>query len=126
MRLTGNVLSILGCICVIIATYYIYRTARSNNLNAVRWAFVNIMVGFVFQFALPLLIALVVAFSLVISKGAIRDIDRIYIRYGLITNITILTLNFVRIWLIIRQVSRIPKDEIFAKPPLPPNFDEKT
>jgi nitric oxide reductase large subunit len=111
---------------VIIATYYIHRTARSNNLNAVRWAFVNIMVGFVFQFALPLLIALVVAFSLVISKGAIRDIDRIYIRYGLITNITILTLNFVRIWLIIRQVSRIPKDEIFAKPPLPPNFDEKT
>ena len=123
MRLTGNMLSVFGCICVIIATYYIYRTAKSSNRNSIKWAFVNLAVGFVFQFALPLLIASAVAFIVVISKGTARDIDRIYAKYGSIADITILILNFVGIWLIIRRVSKIPENEIPAVPP-PPDYGE--
>ena len=126
MRLTGNTLSIIGCVCVIITTCYIYRTAKRNSRNAVKWAFVNLIVGFVFQFALPLLIASAVAFGVIISKGTDKDIDRMYAKYGFITDITILILNFVGIGLIARRISKIPEDEIFIlPPPAPPTFDGK-
>ena len=48
MKITNNnIFTILGCIIVIITTFYIYRKAKINKLNPVKWSFINLGVGFI-------------------------------------------------------------------------------
>ncbi len=51
-------LTILGFVAVIVATFHIYKTARDTNRNAVVWALATLAVGFGFQLVVPLLIGI--------------------------------------------------------------------
>ncbi|MDQ6785208.1 MAG: hypothetical protein M3033_00110 [Acidobacteriota bacterium] len=124
MSLSGNTITTLGCVFVVVTSCYIYRAAKNNNHNATRWIFINLAVGIVFQFVLPLLIAATLVTFIITLKGSPRDIDKIYGKYGLIVDIIILVLNLVGIWLIIKHVSKSPQNKISVAPPMPPKFDQ--
>jgi len=119
-------LSILGLIAVFIATYYIYKTAKDTNRNAVGWALLTFTVGFGFQMIFPVIIGLVLTIVLTISGSSMTEIQIPVQTTTIIASVVGLIFSFIGIWLIMRRVSRIPEDEIFVDPPSPPNFDEKT
>lgn len=123
MKFNSNTLSILGCICVVIASCYIYRAAKTNNRKAVKWILANLAVGLLFQLILPLLIVVTIVIITITFKGSNKDIVKIYAKYGLIVDILFLILNLVGIGLVIHRVRKSPESKVSAVPP-PPNFDE--
>lgn len=116
-------LSILGLIAVFIATYYIYKTAKDTNRNAVGWALLTFAVGIGLQIILPAIIIIVIAIAMTASGKRLTSIDQLPWSADIIISLIGLAASFVGIWLIMRRVSTIPDEESFAAPPSPPTFD---
>ncbi len=68
-------LSIFGLVAVFIATYYVYKTAKDTERNAVSWAFLTFAVGFGIQIILPLLIGIVITIVMSASGSSIAEIQ---------------------------------------------------
>ncbi len=118
-------LSILGLVAVFIATYYVYKTAKDTERNAVGWAVLTFAVGFGFQMVFPVIIGLILTIALTISGSSLTEIQAPVQTTTIIISIVGLVLSIVGIWLIMRHVLKIPESETFTSPPLPPNFDGK-
>ena len=118
-------LSILGFIAVIIAAYYIYKTAKDTNRSAVGWALITLAVGFGVQIVIPVLIGIVISIIMLTSGNSEAQIQEFIQPVGLYLGIGCLILSFVGIWMIIRYVSGLPEQAFSEPPPVPPNFEEK-
>ncbi len=116
-------LVILGFIAVIIAAYYIYKTAKDTRRNAVGWALLTLAVGFGLQIIFPAIIIIVIAVVMNVSGKPLTNIDQLPWSVGIIIYLIGLAVSFVGIWLIMRRVSTIPDEESFVAPPPPPTFD---
>ena len=118
-------LSILGLIAVFIATYYIYKTAKDTGRNAVGWGLLTFGIGIGLQIVLPALILIIIAIVMSVSGKRLTNIDDLPWGLDLIISVFGFAASFVGIWLIMRRVSTISDDEVFAAPPSPPTFGEK-
>jgi uncharacterized membrane protein len=124
------ILSILGLVAVIVATYHVYKTARDNGRNGIGWGFLTVAVGLGAQWILPIIataiLVVVYATSLQTSRDpyAARQQMEELESYALIFGIAGLIISFIGLWLIMRFVSRIPEDGpgSSAPPPPPPSF----
>jgi len=119
------ILFILGLLAVFIATYYIYKTAKDTNRNAVGWALLTFAVGFGLQIIFPVLIIIIITIAMTVSGKRLTNIDELPWSVGTIISLAGIAVSFVGIWLIMRRVSTIPDDEIFTAPPSPPTFGGK-
>ena len=113
-------LSILGFIAVIISTYYVYKTAKDNERNAVVWALITFGVGFGLQLIIPVLIGFFVGVVMIASGSSVEEIQQSVQPFAVIIAIVCLILSFVGIALIMRHVAKLPED---ATVPPPPNFN---
>lgn len=118
-------LTILGFVAVIAATFHIYKTAKDTNRNAVVWALATLAVGFGFQLVIPLLIGMVVGVLMVSAGSSATEMQTAIQPYALVIGLVCLVLSFVGIWLLARQVSKMPDDNFSAAVPPPPTFDGK-
>lgn len=116
-------LSILGFIAIFIATYYIYKTAKDTNRNAIGWALLTFAVGFGLQIVLPSIILIAIVVAMTISGKRLTNVDELPWSADIIISLFGLAASFVGIWLIMRRVSTISDEEVFNAPP-PPNLDE--
>ena len=118
-------LSILGLVAVIVATYHVYKTARDTGRNAVGWAVATFAVGFGIQIILPIFIGFAIGVVMAVSGSSEMEIQEFAQGIVIIISIAGLLLSFLGIWLIMRRVSKIPDEETFQAPPSPPTFDGK-
>lgn len=106
---------------MIIATIFVYRTARDNGYNAVFWAVIAFITFLGVQFAVGLLVGLFIALGIAVwgwSETAFED-------YAFIYNLIALAASIGSVMLILRHVNTIRDDEPVNIPPPPPSFDEK-
>ena len=118
-------LSILGLVAVIVATYHVYKTARDTERNAVGWAVATFVVGFGIQIILPIFIGFAIALVMTVSGSSVMEIQESVQGIATIIGIAGLLLSFLGIWLIMRRVSKIPENAFAPPPPAPPTFDGK-
>ena len=118
----GLVLLILvPLIFVLIAAYFVFKTAKEYGRHAVGWALTTVVVGFGLQWVLPTVIAIIL--SLILSVTGLFDLET---RASIIAYTSFfggLGLSFGAILLIIRHVSIMPDEKPYLKPPSPPKFD---
>lgn len=117
------IIPILGFAAVFIAAYFTYKTAKDTSRNAVGWTLLTLAVGFGLQIIFPVLIIFIIAAAMAISGKPLKNVDQLPWSLGTIIDLIGFVSSFVGIGLILRRVSIIPDDEIFAAPPMPPNFD---
>lgn len=118
-------LSILGLAAIIFATYYVYKTAKDTGRSAVGWALLTFAIGFGVQFILPVLIGAVIVVVMSASGNSMPQIQDFVQKIAVLIAIACLLLSFLGIFLIVRQVVKIPEDKSFITPPPPPSFGEK-
>lgn len=116
-------LSILGLVAVIFATYYVYKTAKDTGRNAVGWALLTFAVGFGVQILLPVAIGMIIAVVMSASGNSVAEIQDFVQTIAILIAIVCLALSFVGIWLVMRRVVKIPENNSFVSQP--PTFDEK-
>lgn len=100
-------LSILGLVVIFVATYYVYKTAKDYDRNALLWAAGTFCVGFGLQIVLPLVIAIVLGIVLV-ARGMTDPAEMQKRIEGPAQFIGIfgIILSFVGMWAILKLVSR--------------------
>lgn len=118
-------LSILGLVAVIFASYYIYKTAKDTERNAIGWGLLTFVVGFGIQFILPIGIGIVIASVMSASGNSMAEIQDFIQKIAVLIAIACLILSFFGMWLVMRQVVKIPENNSFVSPPPPPPFEEK-
>ncbi len=118
-------LSILGIVVIIIATYQAYKTAKSTGRNAAVWALIVFFVGFGIQIVIPFFIGMGLAVFWIASGSTESEVREAF-SGGPATIIGLISffMSFIAIWLILRQISKIPAEKSFGLPPSPPtNFN---
>lgn len=116
-------LSIIGFVIVIVATYYVYKTAKDYGRNAVVWAIATFCLGFGIQFVVPFILGLILA-VLYMSQGT-TDAAAIQERIlgpAIVIGIVSIALSGVAMWVMLRMVSRLPDEPPVSQPPPPPDF----
>lgn len=116
-------LSILGLVAVIIATYHAYKSAKDTERNAIGWALLTFGVGFGIQIVIPVIIGIVIAIVMLASGNSIVEVEGFAQSVSTIIGIVCLFLSFIGIWFILRYVSKIPEYDASMPPPPPPTFD---
>ncbi|MCU1290468.1 MAG: hypothetical protein JWN60_2697 [Acidobacteria bacterium] len=117
-------ISVVAFIAVIIAAYFVYKSAKDTNRNAVGWALLTFAVGVGLQIVFPAMILIVITVVMSISGKPLTNIDELPWSLGTIIGLTGVIVSFIGIWLILRRVSTIPDEEIFNVPPPPPSSEE--
>ncbi len=117
-------LSILGIVVIIVATYQVYKAAKDTGRNAVVWALITLAAGFGLQIIVPIIAVMIFAVALMASGTPEAGLEAAASTPSIIIGLVCLFLSFVAVWLILRQVSKIPEEKSFVAPPSPPtNFN---
>ena len=115
-------MGLIALIGVIVAAVFAYRTAKNNGRNGPFWALAMLGVGFVFQIVVPMIVGLVLAVIFLFSGGATEEvIEKVETPAGIIGFVSVF-LSAVGIWLILRHVSKPPKERPRENVPPPPTF----
>ena len=94
---------------MVVATFFVYKTAKENGRRALAWALANFGIGIGFQIILPIILAAaVVLFLLVSGKPQDRLQDAMEGPAWIITFVC-LSLSVVAMGLILRFVAKIPE-----------------
>lgn len=119
-------LTILGIVAIIVFTIQVYKAAKSTERNAGLWALVCALVGFGFQWILPIAIGIVIGFYYAMTGMSMENIQTEIAGPATIIGILGLILSIVGMVLIAKHVSKvkadIPADR--AAPPPPPTFNQ--
>lgn len=110
----------LPIIFVIIASVFVYRTARDNGYNAVVWTIVTIVAFLGIQFLTGILFGVVVALGNAVWGWPLTLIQD----YSLIVGLLALVPSIGAVLLILRHVNTIKDDDPVSAPPPPPSFGE--
>ncbi len=121
-----KMIPLLCLIAVIVATYLVAKTAKDTGRNAVLWGLMTLGVGLGFQLVIPMLIGIILGVVLILTGTPVDQIEGALSSGELsIIGILCLFLSFIGIWLIMKQVSKIPEDGkpiLVSPPPPPPTF----
>lgn len=119
-------LTILGFVAIIVFTIQVYKAAKSTERNAGLWALVCALVGFGFQFVLPIAIGVVMGVYYAMTGMPMESIQAEIAGPAMVIGIVGLILSIAGMVLIAKYVSRvkadIPADR--AAPPPPPTFNQ--
>jgi hypothetical protein len=113
-------LSILGIVVIIVATYQVYKTARDTGRNPAIWALITFVVGAGIQIALPIVAVMIYAGILLGSGTPAAGLEEAVSTFSIVVTLIGLALSLAAVWLILRMVSKIPEEKSFAAPPAPP------
>lgn len=116
-------LSILGLVVVVVATYFSYKTARDNGRNGFIWGLITFCVGFGMQIVVPLLIGIVLGIVWVATGTPTNELQSKIQGPALVIGIVTLVLSLVGMGLVLRYVSSITDDSDSHLPPPPAKFD---
>lgn len=107
---------ILQIAFIIIATIFVYKTAKDNGYNAILWAAIAVITFFGVQFILGIIVGIFWALGMIYLNWTPES------EFGLtmIINLIILALGAGSVLLILRHVNQIRDDEIVDSPPPPP------
>jgi len=119
------ILQLFGLAAAIVATYFVFKTAREYERRAVLWALLTFGVGFGAQFVLPLVIGILIAVILVLTGVKPESIAETLGGWALVLTVVCLMISFVGMFLILKYVARIPDDPEIVAPPPPPTFEEE-
>lgn len=110
----------IAIIFVIIASVFVYRTARDNGYNAVVWTIVTIVAFLGIQFLTGVLFGVVVTIG---NAGWGWPLTLIQ-DYSLIVALLALVPSIGAVLLILRHVNTIKDNDPVSAPPPPPSFGE--
>ena len=113
-------LSILGIVVIIVATYQVYKTAGDTGRNAALWAIITFLIGAGLQIALPIIAVMIIGVIYLVSGTPEARLQEALSGLSIVITLVCLVLSFVGVWLILRQVSKIPEEKTFVAPPAPP------
>jgi len=114
-------LGIFGLIFVIVAPFFIYRSAKQNERNAIFWAVLALVVGLGIQIVLPLLVGMIIAIVMFAQGSSEAEIQSAIEGPAIIIGIFSLVFSVVGVLWIMKHVNTIPEQESFISPPPPPN-----
>ena len=119
------ILQILGIIFVIVATYFIFKTAKENGRNPLGWALTAFGVGIGMQFIIPIILSIVVAFIFMATGTRADQLPVVIQTPSTIITFVCLGLSLVGVFMILRHISTHREEpEIDDPPPPPPTFDD--
>jgi hypothetical protein len=110
----------IAIIFLIIATIFVYRTARDNGYNAILWAVITVITFLGVQLAVGFLIGIIFG----LGMAAFGWSETSLTNNAFVFNLIALAASIGSVMLILRHVNKIPDDEPANVPP-PPKFDEK-
>jgi len=117
-------LSVLGIVVIVVATYQVYKAAKDTGRNAAVWALITFLAGFGLQIIVPILVVMIYAGILLNSGTPASQLEQAASTFSIIISLICLVLSFVAVWIILRLVSKIPEEKSFVAPPSPPtNFN---
>lgn len=108
---------------VIVATYYVFKTARDNGRSGAGWAVLAAAVGLGVQWFLPIILAIILAVVYVATGTRPDELAQTLETPATVISFACLILSVVGLLLILKLVSRVPDEpEALAVPP-PPTFE---
>lgn len=113
-------IGILGIVVIIVAAVLAYRTANQYERSGIAWAGIVLGVGFGIQIALPTLAITVVMIVMAVGGGNQLEILESVYWPATIIGYVCLFLSVVAVMLILKHLSKVPEDESFTAPPVPP------
>lgn len=113
-------LGILGIAITIIFTIFAYKTAKSSGRNAGGWALITFGIGFGIQVVIPFIIGIIIAVVKMSRGKTPEQIINENEGFAGILNILTFSLSFISCFLILRYLSKTPKEDSFTTPPDPP------
>lgn len=116
-------LTILGIALVIISTLLIYRSAKQNGHNAVKWTVISAVTGVLLQIVIPLLSSIILVAVWMSSGKTMRQIEEDILAPALIIGVVCLVLNVAVAALIMKKVALIAEENPVAPPPPPDDYN---
>jgi hypothetical protein len=116
-------LSIFGLVVIIVATYFVYKTAKEYGRNALLWAVATVSLGIGLQWILPMVMGVVMVF--IWAAQGITDPAELQERLlgpAFVITIVGLFVSFIAMWVMLKLVSRLPEQSEAVVPPPPPEF----
>lgn len=120
MRGIVEMLSILGIVVIIVATYQVYKAAKDTGRNAVVWALITFVVGAGIQLGVPIIAVMILAVGLIASGTPESGLQSAVSGPATVIGLVCLFLSFIAVWFMLRIVSKIPEEKSFISPPTPP------
>lgn len=119
------ILQLLGLVAVVVFTYFVFKTAREYGRAAGLWALLTLGIGVGLQWIVPVII--IIAMSLVLLATGTRpdEIEDAIGWWSFGITFICLALSLVAMFLILRQVAKLPDDAADSdiRVPPPPTFD---
>jgi hypothetical protein len=100
---------LFGLAIVVVATFFVYKTAKENGRRPLSWALANFGVGIGFQIILPFVLATAVAIFLLLSGESQDKLQDAMMGPGWIIIFVGLSSSIVGMGLILRFVAKIPE-----------------
>ena len=119
------ILSLLAFIVVVVATFFVFKTAGDMNRNRFLWSAINLAVGLGFQFVIPLIVLVLLVVVMRVSGTARDKLEEGISGPAFFIYLAGILLSFIGMFLVLRHVAKLPEDDpvvIAPPPPPPPNF----
>jgi hypothetical protein len=118
------VLTIIGIVLVVVSTILIYRAAKQNGHNAVKWTVISAVAGTALELVIPIIAGVIIASMWVAQGKTLNKIQEDILVPGLIIGIACLVLNVAVVALIMKKVSTVVDDQAsVAAPPAPTDYN---
>jgi hypothetical protein len=115
-------------IFAIVSGYLAYKHALAAGKNQWLWCFIGIGIFILTQLIVGagfgILIAFYLGFSNVPESTFDSTFDETLKQYSAIINVFAIVCSFVSMWLLLKYLDRVPREEVFIQPPPPPSFNE--
>lgn len=103
-------LTIIGIVLVVISTILIYRAAKQNGHDAVKWTVVSVAAGVALQL-IPILVGVVIGYREVAAGKTLNQMQKEILIPLLIVGIVCLVLNIIVAALLLKKVSKVVADQ---------------
>jgi hypothetical protein len=120
------ILQLLGLVAIVVFTYFVFKTAKEYGRAAGLWAFVALAVGIGFQWLVPVILMIIITLVLLVTGTRPEQIEDTIGWWSFGIAFVCVALSLVGMFLILRQVAKLPDDAADADirvPPPPPIFD---
>lgn len=119
------ILQLLGLVAIVVFTYFVFKTAKEYGRVAGLWAFVTFGIGIGFQWVAPVILMIIITLVLLAGGTRPEQIEDTIGWWSFGITFICLALSLVGMFLVLRQVAKLPDDTADAdiRIPPPPTFD---
>lgn len=119
------ILQILGLTAIVVFTYFVFKTAKEYGRAAGLWAFFTLAIGIGLQWMVPVVLVTVITGVLLATGTRPEQVDDAIGWWGFAIVFVCLVLSLVGMFLVLRQVAKLPDDIVDSdiRVPPPPTFD---